>query len=72
MTTNWSAERMQDLSGATIVVTGANTGLGLEATRAFARKGAHVVMACRSERRGRETRDGIRAALPSASLSVHE
>lgn len=72
MTTNWSAERMQDLSGATIVVTGANTGLGLEATRAFARKGAHVVMACRSERRGREARDGIRADLPSASLSVHE
>lgn len=72
MTTDWSAERMQDLSGTTIVVTGANTGLGLEATREFARKGAHVVMACRSERRGDAARDEIRAELPSASLSVHE
>jgi NAD(P)-dependent dehydrogenase (short-subunit alcohol dehydrogenase family) len=63
---------MQDLSGATIVVTGANSGIGLKATRAFARRGAHVVMACRSERRGRDARDEIRIDLPSASLSVHE
>lgn len=72
MPDNWSVERMPDLSGATIVVTGANSGLGFEATRAFARKGGHVVMACRSVERGEEAAAGIREELPGASLSVHE
>ncbi|MEM4780254.1 MAG: oxidoreductase [Halalkalicoccus sp.] len=72
MTSDWSAEEMQDLSGSTIVVTGANTGLGYEATRAFARKGGHVIMACRSVERGNEAAESIRGELPSASLSVHE
>ncbi|MCL7417986.1 MAG: oxidoreductase [Halalkalicoccus sp.] len=72
MPSNWSAESIQDLSGATIVVTGANTGLGYEATKAFARKGGHVVMACRSEQRGHAAAESIREDLPSASLSVHE
>ncbi len=72
MQDNWSVERMPDLSGATVVVTGANSGLGYEATHAFARKGAHVVMACRSVERGENAREEIREDLPSASLSVHE
>ncbi len=72
MTADWSTDEMPDLSGATIVVTGANSGLGYEATRAFAHKGAHVVMACRSVERGRDAADGIREEFPSASLSVHE
>ncbi|WP_122088506.1 oxidoreductase [Halalkalicoccus subterraneus] len=72
MTANWDAESMPDLSGATIVVTGANSGLGYEATHEFARKGGHVIMACRSEERGREAAETIREELPSASLSVHE
>ncbi|ADJ13534.1 oxidoreductase [Halalkalicoccus jeotgali] len=72
MTANWTADEMQDLSGSTIVVTGANSGLGYEATRAFARKGGHVVMACRSEERGEEAAGSIREDFPAASLSVHE
>lgn len=72
MQDNWSVERMPDLSGATVVVTGANSGLGYEATHAFAHKGAHVVMACRSVERGENAREEIREDLPSASLSVHE
>ncbi|KYH27023.1 short chain dehydrogenase [Halalkalicoccus paucihalophilus] len=72
MAANWSAESIQDLSGATIVVTGANSGLGYEATKAFAREGGHVIMACRSEKRGRTAAESIREDLPSASLSVHE
>ena len=37
--------------GKLAVITGANTGLGFENTRYFARSGIKVVMACRSEAR---------------------
>jgi len=49
---NWTLNDIPDLTGKTIVVTGANTGLGLEAVKAFARNGANVVMACRSMEKG--------------------
>ncbi|KQY84413.1 short-chain dehydrogenase [Paenibacillus sp. Root52] len=36
------------------IVTGANSGMGLSTTIELARKGYHVIMACRSEQRGQE------------------
>ncbi|WP_080509919.1 oxidoreductase [Halorubrum saccharovorum] len=57
----WTAEEMPRLDGKTAVVTGANSGLGYEGTRAFAAKGATVVMACRSVERGEDAADKIRA-----------
>jgi retinol dehydrogenase-12 len=45
----------QSLSGQTIIVTGANTGLGLEAARHFTRLDASkVILACRSTSKGEE------------------
>lgn len=46
-----------DLSRATFhgqcaIVTGANAGIGLDLSLALARRGAHVIMACRSPERG--------------------
>ncbi|MUV86822.1 SDR family NAD(P)-dependent oxidoreductase [Natronomonas sp. CBA1123] len=67
---NWTREDMPELSGRTVVVTGANSGLGLEATRAFARKGAHVVMACRNVESAEDAREEIREEVPGASLTV--
>jgi NAD(P)-dependent dehydrogenase (short-subunit alcohol dehydrogenase family) len=43
---------MPDLTGRTIVVTGANSGIGLETARAFAAASAHVVLAVRDLVRG--------------------
>ncbi|HYN40696.1 MAG TPA: SDR family NAD(P)-dependent oxidoreductase [Thermoanaerobaculia bacterium] len=43
-----------DLSGKTVLVTGANSGIGKAAARGLARLGARVVMLCRDEARGRE------------------
>jgi NAD(P)-dependent dehydrogenase (short-subunit alcohol dehydrogenase family) len=70
MSGKWTVARMPDQSGRTVIVTGANSGLGYWATAAFARKGADVVMACRSERRGREAAADIEADAPDATLDV--
>lgn len=57
----WTLDDIPDLSGRVIVVTGANSGLGLETTRALVGRGAHVVMACRSADKARTAADAIEA-----------
>lgn len=69
---NWTVDDIPDCSGTTVVVTGANSGLGFEASRALADAGAHVVMACRRLERGEAARDEIRDRTRGASLSVRE
>ncbi len=58
----WTADDMPKLDGKTVVITGANSGLGYEGTRAFAETGATVVMACRSVERGERAAAEIRSA----------
>jgi len=71
---SWDPSRMPDCTDSTVVVTGANSGLGFEATRAFARKGATVIMACRSTERGREAAADITGSVgdTGATLNVRE
>ncbi|MFD9629637.1 oxidoreductase [Streptomyces violascens] len=66
MTQGWSAQDIPDQSGRTVVVTGANSGIGLVTARELARRGARVVLACRSEARGRAAEDRIRSEVPGA------
>lgn len=63
-------DAIPDQAGRLAIVTGANTGLGFEATRYFAQKGMHVVMACRSEECARKAKSDIEAEIPSAKLSI--
>lgn len=51
--TKWSAADLPDMSGRTVVVTGASGGIGLITARELARVGAKVVLAVRTVSRGR-------------------
>ncbi len=62
---SWTAADVPDQSGRTVVVTGANSGIGFEATRVLAERGATVIMACRSVDRGEAAADEIRDDLES-------
>ena len=67
---SWTADQIQPLSGTTVVVTGANSGLGLETTRELARHGATVIMACRNQEKATAAADEIRAEVPTADLEL--
>jgi NAD(P)-dependent dehydrogenase (short-subunit alcohol dehydrogenase family) len=64
----WSLEQIPDLAGKTALVTGANSGIGLETARALAARGAHVVLGCRSESRAQAAIAVIHATVPAARL----
>ena len=55
----WTKKNMPDLDGKTIIVTGGNSGLGFESVKAFAEKGAEVVMTSRSIEKGEEAKAEI-------------
>jgi NAD(P)-dependent dehydrogenase (short-subunit alcohol dehydrogenase family) len=66
----WTASDLPDQHGRTVILTGANSGIGLEAARELARAGAHVIMACRNTDKGESAAAQIRRELPDASLEV--
>jgi hypothetical protein len=68
----WDPSSAPDLSGKTALVTGANSGLGLETVKRLAAKGATVVMACRSEERATRAMDEVRREQPDAKVEFLE
>ncbi|KJY16610.1 short-chain dehydrogenase [Streptomyces sp. NRRL S-104] len=61
---------MPGQSGRLAVVTGANSGIGYVTARELARRGAHVVLACRSQQRGQEALERLRAEVPGARAEL--
>lgn len=70
--TTWTTAAIPKLTGKTVLVTGANSGLGYEVTLALAAKGAHVVMACRSLDKGEQAAMLVHKQHPNASLAIME
>jgi len=66
----WTEEDIHDLNGKIVIVTGANSGIGFAATKALARKGTHVVMACRNLAKAEAALTTIRELIPDASVEV--
>jgi NAD(P)-dependent dehydrogenase (short-subunit alcohol dehydrogenase family) len=69
MSSDWTLQDIPDQTDRVAIVTGANSGIGLETARELARKGARVVLACRSEARANEALADIRAELPDAQVA---
>ncbi|HAS12533.1 MAG TPA: short-chain dehydrogenase [Acidimicrobiaceae bacterium] len=66
----WNRSDIGDLRGRTAVVTGANSGLGLESARALAAAGARVLLACRDAERARGALDSVATEATGAEPEV--
>jgi len=66
----WTIADIPDLTGKTFIITGANSGIGFEAARALAARGAHVVLAVRDEAKGREAASSIAGSTEVRTLDL--
>ena len=62
---SWTAAQLPTFAGRTVIVTGANSGLGLVTARELARAGGTVILACRSTAKGEQA-----AATMSGDVEV--
>lgn len=69
---SWDERYVPDQTGRIAIVTGANSGLGYENSRALATAGAQVVMGVRNREKGEMARQSILEITPAATVEVRE
>jgi NAD(P)-dependent dehydrogenase (short-subunit alcohol dehydrogenase family) len=70
MSEKWKAADIPSLAGKRVIITGANSGIGYHAALKLARKGAHVVLACRDQQRGEDARARLHADSPGTHTEL--
>jgi NAD(P)-dependent dehydrogenase (short-subunit alcohol dehydrogenase family) len=68
--TRWTSADIPHQTGRIVLVTGANSGLGLRTAEALAAKGASVLMGCRDATRGEAARSEVAAGATGPSPEV--
>ena len=68
----WTTTQIPNLAGKVAIVTGANTGIGLETARALAEAGASVTLAVRNLDKGAAAADEVRSSHLVADLDLLE
>jgi len=68
----WTTNDIPNLKGKVIIVTGGNSGLGYESVKAFAEKGAEIILASRSIEKGEAAKSQIEKGNPSLKIIVKQ
>ncbi|XP_078685493.1 retinol dehydrogenase 13-like [Branchiostoma floridae x Branchiostoma belcheri] len=72
----WAAggvcESQARMDGKTVIITGANTGIGKETARDMAERGARVILACRSQEKAEQAAKDIRSQTGNENVIVHK
>ncbi len=72
MSDHWTAADLPPQQGRVVLVTGANSGIGLRAAEELAGAGARVLMACRNPDKARAAVDGVRRRFPDSEIETIE
>ena len=67
---NWTTENIKDQKGKTVLITGANTGLGFQTTLELVKKNAYVIVAGRNSDKINQAIKDIQNEVPYAKLEA--
>ena len=69
---NWNSNNIPDLKGKVVIVTGATSGLGKEATKILAQKNATVIMAVRNIKKAEAVIQEMKRTHPNSKIDIKE
>ncbi|QSO50689.1 SDR family oxidoreductase [Alicyclobacillus curvatus] len=72
MASTWDTTSIPNQSGKRVVITGSNSGIGFEAAKVLAAKGAEVILAVRNVAKGNQAADRIQTEFKEAKVEVME
>jgi len=67
---NWTTGQIENLEDKRVLITGGASGIGYEAARVMASKGAEVILAVRNMEKGQRASDKIKLEFPSANVCI--
>jgi len=70
MSKPWQTADIPSLTGKRVLITGANSGIGYFAALKLARKGAHVLLACRDPKRGEDALNRLQSDSPGTNAEL--
>src|SRR5688500_3383470 len=70
MAARFDPDALPDAHGRVAIVTGGNGGIGLEAARMLARRGARLVLGCRNAEKTETALAALRASVPDAAVEA--